>query len=255
MEIVVGTRAVTQAQTTAQQGLDLLFPPRCVACGGFGYDLCPACAQLAEPVGERICGRCGRRQPTAVTVCERCLAQGEQPLRLVRAATIHAGPIREGIHNLKYEKRPELAIPLARYLVAVFAAAPWLQLHSAIDAVVPVPLHAERLQERGYNQAEELARAFCQRMGLPLRPQWIQRQRATHSQVGLNRLQRAENVEDAFAATPDVYGHTLLLIDDVYTTGATLHACANAAHAAGAARLYALALAAPDRYDDDPAPG
>jgi ComF family protein len=238
-------------QEGVQQGLDMLFPPRCVLCQRFGYDLCPACAQLAEPVGDLICARCGRRQSAPIACCAHCQEQGEQPLRLVRAATIHAGPIREGIHNLKYENRPELAIPLARYLVATFAQAPWPHLRTAIDAVIPVPLHAQRLQERGYNQAERLASAFCQRVGLPLRPHWLQRQQATRSQVGLNRTERAQNVAEAFVADRTVYGRTLLLIDDVYTTGATLNECAAAAHAAGAACIYALALAAPDRYDDN----
>lgn len=238
-------------QKGLQHGLDMIFPPRCVACQRFGYDLCPTCAQLAEPVGAVICACCGRRQATPIARCLRCQERGEQPLRLVRAATIHTGPIREAIHNLKYGNRPELAIPLARYLVAAFANDPWPHLIPPINAVVPVPLHADRLRERGYNQAERLASAFCQRAHLPLRPALIQRQRSTHSQVGLNQAERAQNVKEAFCAAPEVAGYTLLLIDDVYTTGATLNECAAAAHAAGAAGIYALALAAPDRFDDD----
>jgi ComF family protein len=158
---------------------------------------------------------------------------------------MHGGPVREGIHHLKYSNNTAIAPLLARYLVAAFFQPPWPQLRGRIDAVAPVPLHAERLRERGYNQAELLARAFCRQVKLPLRPHWLQRQRLTQSQVGLRAQERQENVADAFRAHPAVRGKSLLLIDDVYTTGATLNACAAAAQAAGAANVFALALAIP----------
>jgi ComF family protein len=176
---------------------------------------------------------------------------------MVRAATIHHGAIRQAIHGLKYEAKPELGVALAPYLVATFEQAPWRTLHDAIDAVVPVPLHAERLATRGYNQAKLLAQAFSDWVKLPLHSHWLQRQHYTQSQVGLNHQQRQANVADAFWAAPAVAGRTLLLIDDVYTTGATLQACAKAARVAGARQVYALALATPDRFDlnlDQPLP-
>jgi ComF family protein len=169
-------------------------------------------------------------------------------LSLSRAAALHSSPLREAIHAFKYEKphpRPELAAPLARYLVAVFAEPPWNRLAAAIDAVVPVPLHAERLAERGYNQSELLAAAFSLRVGLPCQPGWLARTRATRQQVGLGPAERQTNVAGAFAAAPAVAGRTLLLVDDVNTTGATLRACAAAAQAAGARTVYGLTLAAP----------
>ena len=102
-----------------------------------------------------------------------------------------------------------------------------------------------RYQERGYNQAELLASAFCDRVQLPLQAGWLVRQRSTHSQVGLTAVERQRNVEDAFVAADAVLGKRLLLIDDVYTTGATMRACAQAALDAGAAIVYGLALACP----------
>jgi ComF family protein len=197
-------------------------------------------------MGELICAHCGRRQPRPVARCTLCQLDEGGSLRLARAAAIHHGPVREGIHVLKYGGKAEIAPLLARYLVTAFAQPPWPQLRPQIDGVTPVPLHPQRLAERGYNQAELLARAFCQAVGLPLRPQWLERQRFTHSQVGLTALERRENVVDAFIASAEVRGRTLLLMDDVYTTGATLHACAKAALHAGARQLFALALAAPD---------
>lgn len=232
-----------------QNGKDLLFPPQCVVCQQWGYLLCPTCAQSAEPVGDSICARCGRRQPTPTACCANCQQQAESALLWVRAATIHHGAIRQAIHVLKYEAKPEMAPLLAPYLVAVFGQAPWATLQRDIEAVVPVPLHAERLATRGYNQAELLARAFCQRVKLPLHPEWLQRQQYTQSQVGLNREQRQANVADAFGAAPAVAGRTFLLLDDVYTTGATLQACAKAARLAGARQIFALTLATADHFD------
>jgi ComF family protein len=164
---------------------------------------------------------------------------------MARAAALHAYPLREVIHSLKYENRPELAECLARYLTAVFAYEPWPALAKTINGVTPVPLHEQRLTERGYNQSELLAIAFCRSIQLALRPHWLRRIRMTRQQVGLNMQERQENVAEAFAAAPDVAGQSILLIDDVYTTGATLRACANAAMEAGASAVYGLTLAIP----------
>jgi ComF family protein len=238
---------VDQLLLLRSAGVDLLFPPSCVACRRPGYHLCPACAQAVEPMGEEICERCGRRQSQRMALCPLCQQKSRRPLRFVRAAALHGGPLREGIHALKYNNHSDLAPVLARYLVAAFRQPPWSQIRLSIDGVVPVPLHAERQRERGYNQAELLARVFCQRLALPLRSHWLHRQRLTRSQVGLGTHERQDNVTDAFLASPEVQGKMLLLIDDVYTTGATLTACASAALAAGALSVDALALAAPDR--------
>ncbi len=227
------------------RALDLLFPPTCVNCQQAGQLLCNACAQLALPVGNSICLRCGRPQPATTPSCSICAAQATPLLTIACAATIHHGPIREGIHHLKYNGVTDLAPLLARYLAAAFLLAPWPLYRYRINVVVPVPLHAERRLERGYNQAELLAAAFAQRCRLNFQPNLLVRQRSTNSQVGLNVRERQANVENAFIASPDVRGKRLLLIDDVYTTGATLNACAAAALAAGADEVYALALATP----------
>lgn len=226
-------------------GLDLIFPPVCVGCGGAGHSFCPACAQAVEPVPQPICADCGRPQPAAVARCAVCRAEANSPLRFSRAAALHTHPLREAIHVLKYEQQPELAGLLARYLVVVFAGPPWTALPAPVDAVTPVPLHAQRKAERGYNQSELLAAAFCAATGLALEPGWLARSRETRPQVGLDAAQRQINVAGAFEAFPAVAGHTLLLIDDVFTTGATLRACAAAALAQGAVAVYGLTLAMP----------
>lgn len=162
---------------------------------------------------------------------------------MVRAATVFREPLRTAIHHLKYEQKPELAELLARYLVAVFRCAPWSELREPVQAVIPVPIHQERREERGYNQSELLAESFCRAVNLPLRAEWLYRWRVTPSQVGLSAAERQLNVADAFRVNGPVLGQTILLIDDVYTTGATLQACADELARNGARRVYALSLA------------
>jgi len=229
----------------AMAGVDLIFPPTCASCGAAGHRICPHCAQLVIPTPVTICQRCGRVQETAVEQCASCADVSAFPLRRVRAAALHMTPLREWIHLLKYEGRRDLAPLLARYMVAAFDGPDWADVAPRLDAVAPVPLHAERLRERGYNQAELLAAGLCRQRHLPLRTDLLQREKLTRSQVGLNAAERRANVESAFTASPACRGLRLLLIDDVYTTGATLGACASAALAAGAAEVYALTLALP----------
>lgn len=177
--------------------------------------------------------------------CRQCQQRGASPLQIIRIAALHTSPLREAIHALKYENCPELAEPLARYLIALVQLSPWQRILEKVDGVVPVPLYTTRQLERGYNQSELLASAFCHDVQLSLHSAWLRRQRSTPSQVGLTAAERQQNVQDAFVATEAVYGKHILLIDDVYTTGATMHACAQAAISAGAARVYGLALACP----------
>ncbi|MCB0064406.1 MAG: ComF family protein [Caldilineaceae bacterium] len=177
--------------------------------------------------------------------CDACRHHADSALAMMRIAVIHATPVRESIHALKYRNRPELADILARYLVATVMRAPWRDLYLTTDGVVPVPLHEKRRQERGYNQSELLASAFCRQSQLPLRSEWLMRRRATQSQVGLSATERQQNVASAFVADHTVRGKRLILFDDVYTTGATIDACARALHTAGAAAVYGLALACP----------
>jgi len=168
-----------------------------------------------------------------------------QPPEMIRVAAIHTAPLRQAIHALKYGGQRELASPLARYLVAALLDVPWAAAYQRVDGVIPVPLHEDRRLERGYNQSELLAEAYCQRAKVPLATHWLARQRATRSQVGLTAAERQSNVDDAFVAAPAVLGKRIIVLDDVYTTGATLDACAHALVDAGAAAVYGLALACP----------
>ncbi|HMN31527.1 MAG TPA: double zinc ribbon domain-containing protein, partial [Caldilineaceae bacterium] len=103
--------------------VDVVFPPRCVGSQRAGLWLCPPCAQKVEPVGERICLRCGQRQSASTPLCLLCEEQ-ERPFSIARAATIHQGPIREGLHQLKYGGKRRLAPGFAPYLGGGFLVDP-----------------------------------------------------------------------------------------------------------------------------------
>lgn len=249
----MGTQGVfAWLRQATDAGLALLFPPNCVGCGRLGAHLCDACAQTVESTPHPQCVQCGLAQPVPTRRCANCARYGDHSLLMTRSAALHTSPLREAIHALKYESRPELAPLLARYLIAVYAEAPWSTLPQPVDAVVPVPLHEQRLAERGYNQSELLAESFCRAVSLPMQPAWLARIRETRQQVGLGPSERKANVQGAFRALDAVVGKRLLLIDDVYTTGATLRACAAAALDAGAVAVYGLTLAQAVRQQPQP---
>jgi ComF family protein len=236
---------LTVARSLSRQLHNLLFPPQCVSCDAVGAWLCPRCAQSVEPIGELLCRRCGRGQAIETDSCPFCADRSTFPLTQVRAAAFHQAPLREAIHAFKYESCAELSAPLARYMVAAYAKSCWHRSFASVDLVAPVPLHEDRLRERGFNQSELLAAEFCRGVRLPMEAQAIRRVRHTPHQVGLDAKSRRLNVADAFMTSPSVAGKHLLLIDDVYTTGATLNACAKSAISAGAATVSALTLAVP----------
>ncbi len=227
--------------------LDLVFPPRCAGCLGFGHWFCDACAQEVLPASARLaCLFCGQELPkTAQSAGFPCPACGES-WGWMGAAALHEGPIRPAIHAFKYEGRVELAPSLARYLRAVTAETPWAAVFPQLDAMAPVPLHSDRFRERGFNQAELLTRSLASSANKPVLKEAILRTEATRSQVGLSPAERADNVAGKFwADSQTVAGLTLLLVDDVLTTGATMRECAAALRSQGASAVYGLALARP----------
>jgi ComF family protein len=234
-----------------QRGLDLLFPPRCVACSKMGSWLCAACQSSIELVSPPICSRCGQSLLQSAQadhgggelfstegLCARCRIE---PIQLdgIRSVAIHGGALRRAIHHLKYRHRHELAATLGQMLFVY-----WQKVDLPAELVVPVPLHASRRKKRGYNQAALLARVLAEHAFLALNETHLVRTRATPPQVGLGARERKTNVQDAFAwAGPRLDGIGVLLVDDVCTTGATLEACALALRRAGAESVWALTLA------------
>lgn len=194
------------------------------------------------------CAACGRvlDAPLRGAVCERCwseIVRVDTPFSLSgipRAGSLgpYDGRLRDIVHALKYDGRRSIAPRLSRLLVAHGAA-----VLAGAEAAVPVPLHRQRERERGFNQADDLARG----LGLPV---WrvLVRGHRTRPQVELPAADRATNVRHAFrvggpAAPQRIAGRTLVLVDDVSTTGATLEACAAVLMAAGAGEVRALTAA------------
>jgi ComF family protein len=197
---------------------DLLFPPRCLTCGDLAPVFCAACRATVRRPG----------------------AEALVPLDLTDARSLgyHEERLRDAVLRLKFGGKTALAAPLGELLAAELEPLlPAWRPH----ALVPVPVHWSRRLERGFNQAELLARAAGRRCRLPALPA-LRRTRRTRPQVGLTDRERAANVVGAFAASAPVTDRRLVLIDDVRTTGATLSECARTLLAAGAAAVYALTV-------------
>jgi ComF family protein len=142
----------------------------------------------------------------------------------------YGGALKRAIATLKYNNHPELARPLGLWLAASWQNAP-LTTHKAIT-VVPIPMHPEKVAQRGFNQAELIAQAFCEATGLPLKRHGLARIQATEAQFKLSPLAREQNLAEAFGLGQDFLRRrpvgTVLLVDDIYTTGATVRSAARA---------------------------
>lgn len=229
--------------------LDAFFPPRCAGCDEWCREvLCPFCLPKLRPIHAPLCDQCGAPfDPLAYTapICAACRAKPPHFLA-ARSAFHFDGPIRESIHRLKYREKKALAPRLVPLLVEAIAADQTLA-GFAPQLIVPVPLHAARLRQRGFNQSFLLAAELGHSLGIPA-VELLQRTRPTPPQVNLNRADRLKNVRGAFEVKPAAFnkhgasGARILLIDDVFTTGATLGECARTLRKAGAGPICALTL-------------
>ena len=226
--------------------LAVVLAPSCAACDQLldhptRGPVCDACWASIVPITPPVCDRCGDPLPTwreislPLAICPRCRRMRRSVDR-TRAVGEHTGALRSVIHALKYDGRRTLGRSIARLMRHRGAA----MLDGAACAV-PVPLHRSRRRHRGFNQAADLAR----HLGIPV-VHALRRTRPTAMQTDLPAAQRHRNVRDAFVVTRrgrTLAGRTVVLIDDVSTTGATLEACARALKAAGIAEVRALTAA------------
>lgn len=233
-----------------QRLLDSIYPPRCVVCGRAGSAVCSDCLKSMRPPAAPTCAHCGATMPgddnPAPHLCAECAA-GRRLAHFdgVRVAAEYAGAARAAVIALKFGGQRRVAERLATLMTVPF----WCDIKIA-DIVIPMPLHGSRQRERGYNQAEVLARAFASQQGLRLRGDLLERTRATEAQTRLSREERRRNVAGAFALTSSaaaatISGKHILLVDDVTTTGSTLDAAAEPLRSAGAASIWGLAFARP----------
>ncbi len=222
----------------ASAGLDLLFPKTCLGCGAEGTWLCPACDKRMPAFTTLMCLVCGRRRPDGAT-CTNCRKRF-RCTGLVASFPYADALCRELVHELKYGHVREIADILAERIAGTIERlAPWLPTGSAF---VPVPLHARRERERGFNQSELIATSLAAKLGAPVMSA-LRRTRATRSQIELNDPDlRRENVADAFALAPrsPALPKRVLLVDDVATTGATLSSCATVLRQAGVREVWGV---------------
>src|SRR5690349_5002256 len=193
-------------------GLDLIFPPLCGGCNVPGSRWCEDCQTKSHVLNSTLCDICGLPQNKA-GVCDVCRVDRPH-FRALRAWCIFDDPIRGALHKLKYRRDSSLGDVLAAAMLPFV-----YDLHWPVDLIVPIPLGRQRQRERGYNQVGMIARPLALAMDVDYAPGCLVRCRETHSQVGLSRQQRRENVHEAFAASAQVRNRVVLVIDDVSTTG------------------------------------
>lgn len=216
------------------QAVDWVIPPTC-ACGKIGERWCADCRQQIRQVPAPLCAVCG--DPVySPGLCPNCANQ-RPVLTALRSCLVYAGSARDAVHRLKYKLDIGLSETMAEELIRTARELNW-----PINLITSVPLSIGRFKQRGYNQASTLAFPLALALGIPYRSGILQRTRETASQVGLSARDRASNVDGAFSAR-DVSQATVLIVDDVITTGSTMNACARALLTAGAKAVYGLSFA------------
>ena len=227
--------------------LQLLYPSRCLGCQApveSGELLCPACDTRLPRHLPPYCQRCGGAVEGAWDATPTCgiCRQTAWVFRRARSAYRFEGVIRDCLHRVKYQGYRRLGERLGDWLAAYAAS---ILSAEDVDVVLPVPLAPARQADRGFNQAELLARPVAAALGRPLDQRSVVRRGHAPPQVGLTRSARQDNVRTAFTVRHPaaVAGHQILLIDDVFTTGATVDSASCALRAAGAASVEVLTLA------------
>ncbi len=228
--------------------LDIALPPRCHIChkpvqGEISLHICNECYNSLPVINSPLCTVCGMpfEGEGVDHTCSRCITS-PPPYSAARAALRYEGSCKELIHAYKYLYKSHLRRPLALLTAEI--------LHSFVseqrpELLIPVPLHKSRLRSRGFNQSLLIAETLSRNWQIPLLRQGLIRTRRTTPQVELTRAERLTNLKGAFAVkdTESVTGKHIMLVDDVFTTGATLSACAEALLKAGCSRISAVTVA------------
>lgn len=206
--------------------------------------VCAECLARLAPRHGPVCPCCGRffEGPDEAHLCARCL-ESPPAFSAHRSCGAYGGTLKDVILLFKYRKYAPLGRPLARFAAAAVGSEP--RLWAGADLLVPVPLHPSRRRERGFNQSRLLARELARLKGLEVLDGCLAKVRNAPAQAGLRAAEREKNVVGAYAVKRPVRlrGRTVILVDDVTTTGATLRECARVLKAAGVKEVRAITLA------------
>ncbi len=230
----------TLFQKISEPLLDLLSPPVCLNCKAAGSWFCQNCVAEVDLIQFPVCERCGTPWSDRLQSCIQCENNPLQHLDGIRsAAYFENNPIRSAIHYLKYKNHKAVAPILGEILAEACR-----RFDLMTDVLIPVPLHVSRYRERGYNQSELVAEQLAKILELPVNTDTLHRIRKTKSQMQLGAGERHRNVMNAFSCSNgELSGRSVLIIDDVCTTGSTLDACADALKQSGVAVVWGVTLA------------
>ena len=233
--------------------LDWIYPPRCIACrtlfspfhGRSRPWLCDECRCLFEAISEAYCSRCGSpvKGQNICDICHNCRGRHFY-FASHRAAFIYEETLRDLMHHIKFRSQRQLAQGLGELFAEV--AAEWDHLVKVKKAayIVPIPLHPSKKRMRGFNQAEVMARPLSKALNIPIAADMLKRVRKTAPQSGLSAASREQNLEEAFRYNKK-YGDSpacILLLDDIYTSGATMNACAKTLMENNTQEIHAISL-------------
>ena len=229
--------------------LDFIYPKRCPVCDDIvipkGKLVCGSCKNILIPLQEPLCYKCGRQIiSNSSEYCDTCVSYN---FSFDKAFSLwpYNSTVKTSLSNFKYRGRREFAEYYADKLYEYFhTALPKLN----ISAVLPVPIHPERLKNRGYNQAELIAEILAKKLDLPIVTDYLIRSKNTLAQKNLDPVSRRKNLKEAFRINHnskfyEIQLKNILLIDDIYTTGSTADACSAVLKEAGTEKVYVLCVA------------
>ena len=228
---------------------DVIFPPQCLGCGEIFHPLtrqvfCPVCKEKIKFITDNLCPVCGTTfsdSPAKSHLCGNCM-ENKTYFSCARAVVSYETIILNAIHQFKYGNNISVGALLASFM-ADFSF-PDVDF-TDYSLIIPVPLHIKRLRQRGFNQSLILAQALAKKWQIPVNFSLLKRHKFTLTQTGLNKTERKQNIKGVFEVSnkKKIAGKNVILVDDVYTTGATINECAKTLIKAGAQKVTVLTLA------------
>lgn len=228
--------------------MHLLFPHRCPICDKAMFSsvflepelCCPSCRNIPEYVKEPVCKKCGKPiDNERQEYCQDCRKHKRNYVQ-GKALWIYQSQVKQSMYRFKYQNRQEYARYYGSEIVRVYGE--WIQ-RIGIEAIVPIPLHRTRKRQRGYNQAELLAREIARQTKLPMYPNMLKRIKNTKAQKNLKEEERKNNLKKAFKTQRNkVQLNHILLVDDIYTTGSTINEAALELQRTGIEHIYYISV-------------